>query len=68
MKRILPLLFLVSLAIHAAADPLSDGIKTVSTYKYGVDRTNIVAFDTYIRTGFSSHVRSRSQRVRIRDW
>jgi hypothetical protein len=50
MKRLFPLFFLFLLTVHAVADSLAHGIKTVSGYDYGADRTNILAFDTYIRT------------------
>jgi len=34
----------------AKSDPLADGVKAVSAYNYGADRTDIVAFDNYIRS------------------
>jgi len=33
-----------------SSDPLGDGLKAISAYDYGTDRTNIVAFDDYVRS------------------
>ena len=52
MTRLLPLFFFLAVAAAPAAlgDPLADGIKAVSSYDYGTDRTAILAFDTFIRS------------------
>jgi hypothetical protein len=57
MKKLLSLLLTVALTVsYAGADtpppsgPLADGLKAVSGYDYGTDRTDIVAFDNYIRS------------------
>ena len=33
-----------------SSDPLGDGLKAISAFDYGADRTNIVAFDVYVRS------------------
>lgn len=52
MSRIPLLLFILALATAPAAsgDSLADGIKAVSSYDYGTNRADIVAFDTFIRS------------------